>query len=197
MSPAPGRHERNRHKVRGPPSPGRCLIGVDPSFNRSRQSRGAHLTPWRNPRARRHRQSVWQDRRTPDLPVGFVELGQMPTRVRCEEGKFFHTPDLRSESGRYPDGVVAGCTTGHTRAATDSHAPGCRPPSAVPRATELRIGAALTITITQHQRNANRFDLTLGVGVVATVCLLGVLGWSGPVVAGRVRCAAGSGRASR
>jgi len=72
----------------------------------------------------------------------------MPTRVRCEEGKFFHTPDLRLESGRYPDGVVAGCTTGHTRAATDSHAPGCRPPSAVPRATELRIGAALTNTIT-------------------------------------------------
>lgn len=121
-----------------PPSPGRCLIGVDPSFNRSRQSRGAHLTPWRNPRARRHRQSVWQDRRTSDLPVGFVELGQMPTRVRCEEGKFCHTPDLRSESARHPDGVVAGCTTGHTRAATDSHAPGCRPPSAVPRATELR-----------------------------------------------------------
>ena len=123
--------------------PDRCPSFI-PSFNRSRQSRGAHLTPWRNPRARRHRQSVWQDRRTSDLPVGFVELGQMPTRVRCEEGKFFHTPDLRSESGRHPDGVVAGCTTGHTRAATDSHAPGCRPPSAVPRATELR-----------HRRRAN------------------------------------------
>ena len=72
----------------------------------------------------------------------------MPTRVRCEEGKFCHTPDLRSESARHPDGVVAGCTAGRTRAATDSHAPGCRPPSAVPRATELRDRPALTNTIT-------------------------------------------------
>jgi hypothetical protein len=46
-----------------------------------------------------------------------------------------------------------------------------------------------------HQRNANCPGLTLGAGLV-TVCLLGLLGRSG-VVAGQVRCGAGSGRASR
>ena len=47
-----------------------------------------------------------------------------------------------------------------------------------------------------HQRNANRFDLTLVEVVVTTVCLWDVVDWSNLVV-GRVRCAAGSGHASR
>ena len=53
------------------------------------------------------------------------------------------------------------------------------------------------LAVGDHQRNANRLGLTLGAGVVTTVCLLGLVGRSGGVVAGRVRCAAGSGRASR
>src|SRR5271169_1719511 len=67
-------------------------------------------------------------------------------------------------------------------------------------------GAALARIATAraaHQRNTNGLGLTPGAGVV-TVCvldLLDLLVGSGPrsvvVVAGRVRCAAGSGRASR
>jgi hypothetical protein len=68
--------------------------------------------------------------RTRICVLGLVELDQAPTRVRYEEGKFIHTPDLRSGSARHPGGVVAGRTTGHTRAVTDSHTPGCRPSSA-------------------------------------------------------------------
>src|SRR6476659_2936626 len=42
---------------------------------------------------------------------GFVELGQALTRVRYQEGNFFHTPDLRSWVGPPPTPRwVAGCT---------------------------------------------------------------------------------------
>jgi hypothetical protein len=58
------------------------------------------------------------------------------------------------------------------------------------------------LAVEGHQGNANRLGLTPGVGV-ALVCLLGPSGWVGRsggmvgVVAGRVRCVAGFGRASR
>ena len=50
------------------------------------------------------RRALWVGTWTTDDPVpfGFVEPDQAPTRVRYQEGKFFHTPDLRSRVGPPP-----------------------------------------------------------------------------------------------
>ena len=96
------------------------------------------------------RRALWVGTWTTDDPVpfGFVEPDQAPHSCSLSRGQVLPYAGL-ALSGRPATHtpLVAGCT-GYDTGVTDSHTPGCRPPSAGRTQLGGGIGAAPTNTIT-------------------------------------------------